>query len=141
MCRYLLSLVTLVLLALSIRAEVHFTGLILSLDKCYYVIITDEDFQKSPAWSAEAVNPPLSAQKAIRLANERKAKLVRDTKDWKWRLWSIELRPHRDEKWYWVVEYEKWPRTGGLEGVPAYLKLAILMDGTVIEPTIEGRLR
>src|SRR5260370_32794682 len=141
MSRSLPSLVTLVLAALPLPAEVSFPGLVLSIDKYYYVRITDEAFQKSPAWSAEAENPPLSARKAVRLANERRAKLVPDTKDWKWKLMSIQLCPHHDDRWYWIVEYVEWPRTGGIQGMPGYLKLAVLMDGTVVEPTVEGRLR
>jgi hypothetical protein len=142
MTRYLLSLVILVLAALPLAAQVSFPGFCLSDDKYYYVTITDQALQKSPAWSAEAENPPLSAQNALRLANESKAKLVRDTKDWKWKLESILLRPHHDDRWYWVMEYEQRPRTGGIQGVPRFLKLAVLMDGTVVEPKVEaGRFR
>jgi hypothetical protein len=106
-----------------------------SLDKCYIVTITDRALRKSPAWVVEAENPPLSAQKAIRLANEKRARLVEDTYDWKWEIETVSLNPAREGRWYWVVEYKAHFR-GHSTGIPPFLKLAVLMDGTVVEPTV-----
>jgi hypothetical protein len=105
-----------------------------TLDKCYTVTVPREALKASPAWDVEQENPPLSARKAIKLANGKKGKLVRDSKDWKWNFSSASLQQGDEDQWYWLVSYEAWPKKGGLEGVAPFLRLVVLMDGTVIEP-------
>jgi len=106
------------------------------IGKRYIVTISEEALRKSPAWDADAENPPLSARKALKLADEKKAKLVQDSKSRKWELQAIALMPGGDDKWYWLVHYEARPRVGGT-GINPFLRLAVLMNGTVIDPKVQ----
>src|SRR5215472_892424 len=61
---------------------------------------------QSPAWRDDAETPPLSASKAIKLANEMKDRLVKDSDDHKWIFQDASLHPESDGRWYWLVYYE-----------------------------------
>lgn len=114
--------------------------------KRYASDIPNEKLAKSPSWNMQSDSPPLPVGKAIRLANALKEKLVKDSKDFKWHLmsatltrlnpwlWenSLELR----EKCWWSVRYEAHVREGGETGEPNHLIIVVLMDGSVILPTI-----
>ena len=109
--------------------------------KQFRVDFRREDVAKAPQWKADAENPPLSPRKAIKLANAVREKLVKDNDDWKWQLDSITLVPtnERHEGWFWLVNYNQEFVKGDLIGVPPILVLAVLMDGTVPEPTVKKR--
>lgn len=108
----------------------------------YFCEISEEMLEKSPSWDERTDNPPLSAGKAIRLANAMKNKLVKDAKDFKWHLvsatlendWSRDSDPGR--KWWWSIRYEAHVRQGGETGIPNHLVVIVLMDGTVVQPEI-----
>ena len=75
---------------------------------------------------------------AIKLADETKDSLVKDSKDYKWvlRSASLELVPDSGGKWFWLVNYEA-EFQGGFSGVPYGLRLAVLMDGKVVKPEVK----
>lgn len=106
-----------------------------AFSKQYSVSITREALEKSPTWKDDVENPPLSARKAIALANELKDSLVKDSDDFKWTLQSASLQPAGDGKWYWLLHYDAIFR-GASTGIPNHLRLVVLMDGTVIKPGI-----
>jgi hypothetical protein len=108
-----------------------------AFSKQYKVTITDEAIEKSPAWKDDAENPPLSAKKAIKLADAMKDSLVKDSKDRKWKLTSASLEPLGDGKWYWLVSYEAEFQGGMSTGIAPNLRLVILMDGMAIKPAIK----
>jgi len=110
--------------------------------KNYAVTISEQDFKNSPAWDKQAENPPLPAQKALKLATAAKDTLVRDSQTWKWRLADVTLKSfgNREDsrKWYWIVRYEAEhapdPATAGSAGVCPELYVIVRMDGTVLPP-------
>ncbi len=129
----------LLLLASPSFGDTHYSY---AFGKCYIFEITPEMLDKSPSWDEQADNPPLSAGKAIRLATSLKNRLVKDSKDFKWRLISATLDhtwgsgSDAAKKWWWSVRFEARFR-GDETGRPNHLEVLVLMDGTVIEPKIE----
>lgn len=110
-----------------------------AFSKQYIVSITSEALEKSPTWKEDDENPPLPARKAIRLANKMKDSLVKDSKDYKWKLQSASLHPSGAGKWYWLVHYDAEYQGSGSTGVPSHLRLVVLMDGTIIKPVVNAR--
>jgi hypothetical protein len=105
--------------------------------KVFKVTIADEAIDKSPAWKADADNPPLSAKKALRLATDLKNSLVKDSDEYKWKLKTLALEPATGLRWYWIATFEAEFR-GFSTGLPNQLRLVVLMDGTAIKPVIGG---
>lgn len=105
------------------------------------VTLTDEMLQKSPKWSLQAPNPPLSARKAIRLATELQNKLVADTNVYEWKFLASKLCRDSDpelDRWYWRVEFEAKVRPGlPRDDDPQELVVIVLMDATVVQPVPE----
>jgi hypothetical protein len=134
MSRFLAAAVAVVFLASAARAEITLWSY--AFAKKYTVTIIDEALKKSPAWENDAENPPLSAKKAIKLANEIKDSLVKDSKDFKWKLRSASLEPAGEDKWYWLINYEAQFQ-GFSSGIPNHLRLVVLMDGTVVKPEVK----
>lgn len=105
--------------------------------KHFRVDVGSAQIGKAPQWKTDAVNPPLSARKALTLASAVKERLVKDDTDGKWRLDSIRLTSTEGEDgWIWLVVYEKVLQEGFHSGPAITLSLAVLMDGTVPEPTV-----
>ena len=91
-----------------------------------------------PKWMSRNNSPPLSAKKAIDLAVSKRKSLFAARKDHTWVLQHASLVPTdaRNGYWYWRVlffEESQHASSGG----PPYLELAVMMDGTVVEPTIK----
>lgn len=108
-----------------------------TITKNYVVTILSDAVAKSPSWKDDEENPPLSAKKAIKLANEMKDSLVKDSKDYKWKLDEATLKPAGDEKWYWLIRYEAQFQGAASIGVPPFLCLVVLMDGKVVKPEVK----
>jgi len=103
--------------------------------KQYICKITGSHLAKSPKWSDDAENPPLAAKKAIDLATKMKDSLVKDGKQYKWELDSLELRQTPFSRWLWVAKYQA--RFQGMStGIPHELDIVVMMDGTVIKPEV-----
>jgi hypothetical protein len=109
-----------------------------AFSKQYWVTIPREALDKSPSWNDDADNPPLSARKAIKLATQMKDSLVKDSKDFKWVLSTASLEPVGDDKWFWLINFEAQFQGGLLDGHPHFLRLVVLMDGTVIKPQVKN---
>jgi hypothetical protein len=136
MAHFLIVAVAVAFLAPDDRARTIINSYAFS--KQYTVTITDEALKQAPSWKDDAENPPLSARKAIKLADDTKDSLVKDSKDYKWvlRSASLELVPDSGGKWFWLVNYEAEFQRGG-SGVPFGLRLAVLMDGKVVKPEVK----
>jgi hypothetical protein len=105
--------------------------------KNYVTIVTDKALDASPVWRDDAESPPVSARKAIKLGDALRAKLVKDTKDYKWRRESAEiLFVAESDRCFWRVHYEAHVTTGGESGLGHYLDIVILMDGRVLNPVV-----
>jgi hypothetical protein len=100
----------------------------------YVVTVTDAKLKLTPSWQKEASDPPLSARKALKAANEFRAVFFKDANGWKWQFQSLSLRHHRREKWYWVAYYEADPINGGIGGGVPYCFVVVLMDGAIVQP-------
>jgi len=100
--------------------------------------ITQKMLDDSPAWEAKDENPPLSARKAIEAANAVVVKLVEpDTKSWKRRLEGLFLCEGDPQKWYWRVQYLWDPPPGtAMDGQAPHMTIVVLMDGTVVQPSV-----
>ena len=91
--------------------------------------------KNSPTWEDDAENPPLSARRAVKLANELKNFLVKDSEIWEWKYESASLLQGLVVgKWYWLIQYKAHLKSGGLGGGQPNLSLVVLMDGTVVKP-------
>jgi hypothetical protein len=131
--RYMFVLATFLVLRCPSLAWEEPTFFSCTVDKDYTTTVTRKALQASPAWKNDAENPPVSARKVRRLADEVRARLAKDTADYKWRLESLTLTPTPFEgKWYWLAEYRGYFK-GELEGRYPILLVVVLMDGTVVE--------
>jgi hypothetical protein len=110
--------------------------------KTYTTVIREDAVRKSPVWLETAENPPVSVRKAITLADAKRRQLVRDTERFTWRRESVAVEfffsREKDQPYkhpYWHVHYEAHDRYGGT-GIPNNLDLFVLMDGSLVEPTV-----
>ena len=142
MSRFLLTgLFLFTLIAGALPAQEMHQSISDPIDKQHYVtLITEEMVKKTPVWKADAENPPVSARKAIALADKYVAqKFKPDPKvapKWEQDFESISLVAHGDH-WFWHVHYEWYPTQGEPgENVP-HAYVVVLMDGTVVPLQIE----
>jgi len=111
------------------------TKLSIAFGKVYWVTATVAALDKAPVWKDDAANPPLSARKAIKLADEARGRRFKDPDEWEWRRALVELCDAGKGRWYWSVRYQAY-----YKGIVYFLRLPeiyllVLMDGTVVEPT------
>ena len=104
----------------------------------YIFTITKEQYDKMPTWNLASDNPPLSARSAITLSDPLRNKLIPDNKDEQWKLQGILLKKSGAEKWYWIILYESHTVRISSSGPRDQMGFIVLMDGTVIQPTIEN---
>jgi hypothetical protein len=108
--------------------------------KVYQVIVSRAALDKTPAWKDDADNPPLSPRKAIKLADEARARLFKDNDEWEWRRGSMELCDAGGGRWYWSAPYRAYYKDIVYIIRLPEIHLVVLMDGTVAEPTVvEGK--
>jgi hypothetical protein len=107
-------------------------------EKTYTVTVTQAMLGNTPSWALTHADPPLSARKALWLATKKKDGIVKDSSEFKWELSSASLIPTGHAKWYWVIEFTAKHQAGFFRGRPAFLKLIVLMDGTVIDPELKS---
>ena len=58
---------------------------------------------------------------------------------WTWRLVTMTLVPCGNDHWYWRMNYVSRPNSGSISGLPPFLCLVVLMDGTLVEPKVYDR--
>lgn len=105
--------------------------------KRYSVTITVQALKNAPVWKKDAESPPVSPRRALQLAAEMKDKLGIGDADWKWEFESASLKHVDGDAWYWQVSYEG--RNKGdisIIGIAPFLRLVVLMDGTVVKPVV-----
>ena len=108
--------------------------------RVYASMIKEGMLTKSPAWLEAADNPPVSARRAMWLADAKRGQLVHDTERYKWQRESTAIEAHKglEQSYrhpYWHIHYEAHNRAGE-SGIPHHLDLFVLMDGSVIEPVV-----
>ncbi len=108
-----------------------------ALGERFELRIAAERISASPGWDRRRPNPPVSAGDAlIRAERVRlqwiKDKQLRENPGGNWGLESLELVATSDNEWYWLAKFAHH-----IEGTgpPHEFYVAVLMDGSVIEPT------
>ena len=99
------------------------------------VVVAGADL--GPRWKSDEYNPPLSARHAIAIAAEKRKKIVEDLPNVQWVIKEAAITPYDANEgiWFWLITFEQ--ETNGITtGMTPYLKLVVLMDGTVIEPDL-----
>ncbi len=125
-----------ILFASSLLCEAGETHFSYAFGKKYKVEISDEALRRTPIWRDDSDNPPVSARKAIKAADEMRLKLVNDTEDFKWRRESAAIIfLGNSGRCVWEVNYEARFQ-GNSSGVPNRLRLFVLMDGTIVQPEV-----
>jgi hypothetical protein len=106
-----------------------------AFEEAYTTTIEPEAVAKSPAWSPSAPNPPISARRALLIAEKYRHKRLIDHDNWRWGLDSIALYPLDGArgKWCWAVNFTAYPSKGGFSGIPPEFCAFVLMDGNVVE--------
>ena len=108
----------------------------LAFGKLYTATATRAALDRAPVWKDDADNPPLSARKAIKLADEARGRQFKDSDEWEWYRQSVELCDAGGGRWYWAVRYRAYYKDiVFLLSLPE-IYLLVLMDGTVVEPTV-----
>lgn len=106
--------------------------------------ITRELRDSSPDWMEAEPNPPLSARKAMSLAEATLRATLKDKSNPSYRRYfsGAKLQPLGGKKWSWEVRYE-WHnvRVGGATGSPYDFRVFVLMNGKVVQPVKVGGIR
>ena len=121
--------------------------------------VSSEAVARSPAWKDDEQNPPLSARKALELADAYVRKEYEPLKlggiEWRRATRGITLMPFvpnpedsgdaadiKDPKgrWLWAVTYVWCPvlKNGAFEGELPHIVVPVLMDGTVVPVARDG---
>ena len=103
--------------------------------------MTDEAVRATPKWKRGRSPIPLSASRAIILADHMRIQLLKDyhvsqSYD-RWELERLSLVPFDEGYWYWTVSFSE---TTTMLGKPFYIEIPVLMDGTVVVPENEPRI-
>jgi hypothetical protein len=106
-------------------ASYHFAG------RDYFCFVTESNFFGGPLWQPDKGEPPLSARRAVEIAQQHAKALVPKSDSFKPQ--EIALKTFID-MWFYVVQLapSNWraPGTGRPMGP---IKIVVLMDGTVAE--------
>jgi hypothetical protein len=94
-----------------------------------------KQLERTPNWEpAKQPNPPLSAAKALAKAQAFIRSILPDEHA-KWQLRCLHLSNQRTwGRWLWQVSYDGPSHDNS--GVPPTMECYILLDGTVLQPTI-----
>ncbi len=109
----------------------------------YATHLSADVISKTPIWSEDAENPPVSARAAIKLADAARVKLVKDQTGFRWKRASVNLRfLDYCDRHIWEVWYEAEAKPKGMYGVvpsvPTIVRLIVMMDGSVLEPRVSS---
>lgn len=101
--------------------------------KEYVVSIPMRQFKRSPKWRPKDDNPPLSARRAMEIAECQLSKHVAVPEDYRTELKELVLRKGPYGRWFWEVNYVFYVTSGGSSGMPPSIYVSVLMDGSVGE--------
>lgn len=107
-----------------------------AVGKRYETVISDAAVQRTPAWEDATDNPPVSARKAIVLADGVRKTLVDDWDGYTWRRSSASiLFLHGTDRCVWEISYTLHAE-GDSTGPEQRFSVFVLMDGTVLRPIV-----
>jgi len=125
---------SLCLVAALLMAQAETTFTVEYNGKKYEFHIPDQDLQKTPAWTANQQNPPLSARRAMEIARTEISMLLPNGKDW--RLYEVTLRPI-DDHWVYLVQFlEPLRGDGNGQQLSSGFQVVILMNGVAVMPRV-----
>jgi len=101
--------------------------------KKYEFHISDQDFQKTPAWAPGQENPPLSVRRAIDIATRQITTILPNGKDW--RLYEVTLRPI-ENRWVYLVQFLEPLRGAADRQLSAGFQVVVLMSGQPVTPKV-----
>jgi len=105
--------------------------------------VSDRVYEKMTKWNLESdTPPPVSAQKAYKLAKKRLEK-IEIKKGFVWILKQVALEPvvEQEGKWIWKVSFRYANTEGGSTGRPLTMDFLVTMDGELIEPVVSKSKR
>ncbi|MEL6109104.1 MAG: hypothetical protein AAFU85_24115 [Planctomycetota bacterium] len=108
--------------------------------------VPEQQLINTPAWNRKRGEPAVGPGLALRLAQPAFERVKVDRENHTWMLSSLDLIPadagSPDEevtrdRWYWVAKYMHYPENG--RGSSPTIRIVVLMDGTVVAPTVDGK--
>ena len=128
------ALLSLLCFAATLHADVFTFRRVISdtIGKTFYFEVTGEGLLKTPIWKADADSPPLAPRKADQLATEKFRQLISDAAEWKRERITLEDAGDGLHCIYIV----RFTYAGISAGLPPFLDVVVLMDGTVVEPKV-----
>ncbi|HYX72922.1 MAG TPA: hypothetical protein VE732_09130 [Nitrososphaera sp.] len=100
----------------------------------YTFKLTEEEIQKLPSWNPETADVPLSAHKAVEIAQSNLKRLMPKTTE-KWRLDGVNLSRMGMGKDKWIYEIEFLAEEIRMDSDISFT-IFVKMDGTIVEPEI-----
>jgi hypothetical protein len=105
-------------------------------EKFFFITVKPEALRRTPAWQPTTKEPPLSPLKAILLAERKSRQLEPASGKYSWVLDDASLKAANDNRYYYRVTFYSHPPDAVSLKYPPYLRLLVLMDGTVPEPEV-----
>lgn len=94
---------------------------------------------QQPEWNQRYENPPLSARRALAIADDFRINRLKDWDQFDWSLTGLRLTPLdlKNNKWCWVVQFELAvkPNVNLTASHLPELEVWVMMDGTIVEPS------
>lgn len=100
-------------------------------------IVSDKQIDSSPPWSKDADNPPVSARVAINKGKSVITTLeqLNTLKGVTFKFAGARLLVLARDRWAWLVEFQPFIN---LSACDQPVVVVILMDGTVVQPTVSN---
>ena len=96
--------------------------------------IDKDAVEDSPAWDPADANPPVSAARALSIADRIRVERLKDTSGRRWGLDSLNLCPldGKHNQWCWRVTFMASPGRSDFAGQPPRFVAYILMNGEAV---------
>ena len=101
----------------------------------YTFKVTSAELQNLPSWNPETEDVPLSAQKALQVAQTNLAKFLPNPD--KWTLDRIQITRMIKDKWIYEVYFDCLSEDCACLDSDWSFMVYVKMDGTIVEPLIE----
>ena len=104
------------------------------LGRSYETCISKDQLENTPKWVDGAPDPPLSARSAKEIATVQLNKQFKEANAW--RVDEIALTLINDDRWVYIISFSQ-PRPESVnESLASPFKIVVLMNGTVVKPTL-----
>jgi hypothetical protein len=104
--------------------------------KVSFITVPPDALRRTPGWPKEAAEPPLSPLKAMLLAEAKSRELIQPPAKCNWDLSHACLTRWSEGRYYYEFVFLPKPREAVSSRDPPYLRLLVLMDGTVPVPEV-----